>query len=94
MRMLQHDCWRESTCELAHLYAPLPTNSASCVVRPASGTEHVQIMAAKNKYPLACEFQQVCLKVDHLYEMAFLVVRWVRLPGPEHASTVDFVDRH
>jgi len=94
MWMLEYDRWLELTCKLSHLLASLPSDSVWRLVRLASGTEHVQVMAAKNEYPLVGNLQQMSAEIDNLHQVAFLVARWVGLPRPEAASAGEFVNRH
>jgi hypothetical protein len=94
MGMVQHDRRIELMDDPAHFIASLPTISGRFLACPAPGTEHVQVMASKNEYTLACESLQVRAKVDHLHEITFLSDCRVGFPGPEDASICNFVYRH
>jgi hypothetical protein len=94
MGMVQHDRRSESIDDLAHFFASFPTNSSLFLTCPPPGAEHVQVMASKNEYTLACESPQVRAKVDHLYEITFLSECRIGFPGPEDASTCNFVYRN
>lgn len=94
MWMMQHDSRFKSTRELSHVLAPLPTETAPLLVRPTSGTEHVQVVAAKDQYSLTRDLHKVRAKVDNLHEVTLLAARRVRLPCSEDASTDEFIDRH